>query len=51
MVDAAARTATLLLLLRWTATPLLLVMVAVYALALRIYGRRMGRQMRAVRDD
>ncbi|MBN8749567.1 MAG: ATP-binding cassette domain-containing protein, partial [Variovorax sp.] len=31
--------------------PLLLVMVAVYALALRIYGRRMGRQMRAVRDD
>jgi len=31
--------------------PLLLVMVAVYALALRLYGRRMGRQMRAVRDD
>lgn len=31
--------------------PLLLVMVAVYALTIRIYGRRMGRQMRAVRDD
>lgn len=31
--------------------PLLLVTIGVYALALRIYGRKMGRQMRAVRDD
>lgn len=31
--------------------PLLLVLVAVYALALRLYKRRLGRQMRAVRDD
>jgi len=31
--------------------PLLLAMVIVYAIALRLYGRRLGRQMRAVRDD
>lgn len=31
--------------------PLFLVMVVVYAIALRLYGRRLGRQMRAVRDD
>ncbi|VTU25053.1 Lipopolysaccharide export system ATP-binding protein LptB [Variovorax sp. PBS-H4] len=31
--------------------PLLLAMIAVYAIALRLYGRRLGRQMRAVRDD
>ena len=31
--------------------PLLLVTVIVYAIALRFYGRRLGRQMRAVRDD
>jgi branched-chain amino acid transport system permease protein len=31
--------------------PLFLVMVAVYAFAVYLYGRKMGRQMRAVRDD
>ncbi|VTU38298.1 Lipopolysaccharide export system ATP-binding protein LptB [Variovorax sp. PBL-H6] len=31
--------------------PLLGALVAVYAIALRLYGRRLGRQMRAVRDD
>jgi len=31
--------------------PLFLVMIVTYALALRLYGQRLGRQMRAVRDD
>ncbi|WP_179106993.1 ATP-binding cassette domain-containing protein [Variovorax sp. KK3] len=31
--------------------PLLAAMVAVYAVALRLYGHKLGRQMRAVRDD
>ena len=31
--------------------PLFVVMVLIYALALRLYRRRLGRQMRAVRDD
>lgn len=31
--------------------PLLLTLVAVYAIAVRIYGRQLGRRMRAVRDD
>jgi len=31
--------------------PLLLAMIVTYALALRVYGHRLGRQMRAVRDD
>jgi branched-chain amino acid transport system permease protein len=31
--------------------PLFVVMIAVYGFALRLYGRKMGRQMRAVRDD
>lgn len=31
--------------------PLLLVTIVVYSIVLRLYGRRLGRQMRAVRDD
>lgn len=31
--------------------PLFLVMVLVYAIAVKLYGSRLGRQMRAVRDD